>query len=237
MHEGTTWGLRTNVFLWVSIVWLVMALCGLYMVVLVTKGKLLARKRRRAEDIQKAASSVAGVAPDRPRPPFSLLAFCYKYHYALGLIVVVPWLIVIASGILLQVRYELPWAMPQLHKGSKGVPTLKFTDALEKARLIPNVGIAEWKDVWRVYVYPAKGVVSVRAKNHWQVQLDANTGELLDLSVRRTDILEDIHEGKWMGANLWLFLPVHVLSVVLWILGVIMGFRSILTSVKRRQSK
>ena len=150
---------------------------------------------------------------------------------------IVPWFIVIASGILLQVRYELPWVMPELQKGRGGTPTLEFTDALEKARLIPNVGIAEWKDVWRVYVYPAEGVVSIRAKNFWQAQFDAKSGELLDLSVRRTDLIEDVHEGNWMGANLWLFLPIHVLSVVLWILGVIMGFKSIVTAIKRRPVK
>ena len=237
MHEGTTWGLRMNVFLWVSIVWLVLAFCGLYLIVLVTKGKLVAWKQRRSDASQMAANNIATLPPRRPRPRFSLLAFCYKYHYVLGMFVIVPWLIVITSGILLQVRYELPWVMPELQKGSEGAPTLQFTDALKKARFIPIAGIAEWKDVWRVYVYPSKGVVSIRAKNFWQIQFDANSGELLDLSVRRTDVLEDVHEGRWMGVNLWLFLPIHVLSVMLWILGVIMGFRSIVTTIKRRPVK
>ena len=84
MHEGTTWGLRFNVFLWISIVWLVMVICGLYLLVIETKNVLLGRNRRRAADFQMAANGVATLAPGKAPRPFNLLAFCHKYHYVLG---------------------------------------------------------------------------------------------------------------------------------------------------------
>ena len=44
------------------------------------------------------------------------------------------------------------------------------------------------------------------------------------MATRRTDWLEDIHEGKWMGLNLWLFLPVYILSLILWLTGTIVAY-------------
>ena len=75
-----------------------------------------------------------------------------------------------------------------------------------------------------MYVYPNKETTIIRAKNRQELQIDSKTGEVLQLAVRRTDWLEDIHEGKWMGLNLWLFLPVHILSVILWITGAIVAY-------------
>ncbi len=61
-------------------------------------------------------------------------------------------------------------------------------------------------------------------KNRQEFQIDSTTGDLLQVAVRRTDWLEDIHEGKWMGMNLWLFLPVHILALLLWITGAFVAY-------------
>ncbi len=232
MHEGTTWGLRLWVFLPVALIALVLSLTGFYLIVQVTAGKLRTRKRRRAAQAQQQSSAGNPAAPASNRR-FNLMAFCRKYHYALGIVVIAPWMIVAASGVLLQIRYEVPWVMPQLHKGIGRVPTVEFEDVLASARLLPNAGVKDWKDVWRVYVYPNRGIISIRAKNRQQIQFDAQTGELLDVSVRRTDFIEDIHEGKWMGMNLWLFLPVHFASTLLWMLGVFLWGRSLFSRRKK----
>ncbi len=236
MHEGATWGLRLWVFLPVAVIAIFLPITGSYLLIQVTRGKLRSRRRRRVAASQTPTGDVTSLPP-AARRRFNLMVFCRKYHYFLGFIVLVPWLIVAVSGLLLQVRYEVPWVMPQLLKGSEGAPTLQFTDALNTAKLIPQIGVSDWNDVWRLYVYPNQGVVSIRAKNLWQIQIDAQTGELLDLAVRRTDLMEDIHEGKWMGANLWLFLPVHVLSVILWLFGTILWLESIFSSKSRNVDK
>jgi len=77
---------------------------------------------------------------------------------------------------------------------------------------------------WRVYIYPDKGITTIRAKNRQEFQIDSTTGEVLQVAVRRTDWLEDVHEGKWKGLNLWLFLPVHILSLILWLTGTIVAY-------------
>ena len=236
MHEGTTWGLRLWVFLPVAVITILMPVSGSYLLIQVTRDKLRSRRPRRVAASQTPAGNVTSLQP-AARRRFNPMEFCRKYHYFMGFIVLVPWLIVVTSGLILQVRYEFPWIMPQLQKGSEGAPTLQFTDALNTAKLIPQIGVSDWNDVWRIYVYPNQGVVSIRTKNRWQIQLDAQTGELLDLAVRRTDLLEDIHEGRWMGANLWLFLPVHVLSVFLWLFGVTLWLELTFSSKPRKVDK
>lgn len=42
-----------------------------------------------------------------------LKSWMLTYHYWLGWIVIIPWAFVISSGLLLQVRYELPWVEPK----------------------------------------------------------------------------------------------------------------------------
>ncbi|MFG6100865.1 hypothetical protein U2F10_01340 [Leptothoe sp. EHU-05/26/07-4] len=57
-----------------------------------------------------------------------------------------------------------------------------------------------------------------------KTQVAAATGDVLQVAVRRTDWLEDVHEGKWHELNLWLFLPVHVLSLLLWLTGTVVAY-------------
>ncbi len=132
-----------------------------------------------------------------------------------------PWVIV--SGLALQVRYEVPWVLPTVHPGQGTIPTMEFADMLAKAQQEPTYGVTSWKDVWRVYVYPNRGISTIRAKNRWEFQFDSARHDIVQIAVRRTDLIEDIHEGKLfgLGENLWLFLPIHILSIALWCTGTI----------------
>ena len=237
MHEGTTWGARLWLFLPVGIATFGLWCAGFYLVVVTTGPRW---RRWRAARARSAAIAAAVILAPAEKPAtvarhFNFEMFLRKYHYWFALIVLAPWFVVIVSGLVLQVRYEVPWVLPPLQQGSRGDPTLEFGEALKAAQKIPDIGVSNWKDVWRIYVYPRDGVVQVRAKNNWEVQLDARTGAVLHVAMRRTDWIEDIHEGSWMGANIWLFLPVHVLSLVLWLSGVVMSVRdSVRRSAKPR---
>lgn len=147
-----------------------------------------------------------------------------NWHYWLGWVVIIPWAFVISSGLLLQVRYEVPWVMPVQQQGQGTVPQLQFTQILATARQYPEYGVENWEDVWRMYVYPDRGISTIRAANKQEFQIDSTTGEVLQVAVRRTDWLEDLHEGNWMGLNLRLFLPVHILSLILWLTGTIVAY-------------
>lgn len=159
----------------------------------------------------------------RPRR-LRLKSLMLTYHYWLSWIVIIPWAFVISSGLLLQVRYEVPWVMPVQQQGQGQVPQVEFVQALSIAREYTEYGVRDWSDVWRMYVDPDRGITTIRAKNRQEFQIDSATGDVLQIATRRTDWLEDIHEGKWMGLNLWLFLPVHILSLILWLTGTIVAY-------------
>ena len=240
MHEFSTWHARLWLGLPVRLGFLVLFVTGVYLNIKMLPARLKSlswlQKLRGKTDRSTESKNTSRVQDtevlseaqktNRDGRPWRLRlrSWLLKYHYWLGWIVIIPWAFVISSGLLLQVRYEVPWVMPTLQQGQGKVPQIEYAQVLETARQLPEYGVQEWKDIWRVYIYPNKGVTTIRAKNRQEVQIDSSTGDVLQVAIRRTDWLEDIHEGKWMGLNLWLFLPVHILSLVLWLTGAIVAF-------------
>ncbi|MFG6093832.1 PepSY domain-containing protein [Leptothoe sp. ISB3NOV94-8A] len=236
MHDFSTWHARLWLGIPVRLGFLILFLTGVYLNIKMTPVRLKKLFQNSFKQMSKnpvTASKTLGVAQTVAAPQtvikdgrpwrLRLKSWLLTYHYWLGWIVIIPWAFVIFSGLLLQVRYEVPWVMPVLQQGQGTVPAIEFTQALETAQQRPSYGVEDWKDVWRLYVYPDQGVTTIRAKNHQELQLDSATGDILQVAVRRTDWLEDVHEGKWHELNLWLFLPVHVLSLLLWLTGTVVA--------------
>ncbi|MEM9272725.1 MAG: PepSY-associated TM helix domain-containing protein [Cyanobacteria bacterium P01_F01_bin.143] len=238
MHEFSAWHARIWLGVPVRLGFLVLFLTGVYLNFKMLPARLKSLWRTVKKKIEKpvVSQNTSEVQEENTLPTkqknnrdgrplrLRLKSWLLKYHYWLGWIVIIPWAFVISSGLLLQVRYEVPWVMPTVQQGQGTVPQIEFVQVLETARQTPEYDIQEWKDIWRVYVYPNKGITTIRAKNREELQLDSETGEVLQIATRRTDWLEDIHEGKWMGMNLWLFLPVHILSLILWITGAFVAY-------------
>jgi hypothetical protein len=87
--------------------------------------------------------------------------------------------------------------------------------------------VQSWKDITRIDIRPAKGVMKVLAKNNWEVQLDSATGQVLQVAYRRSDLIESFHDGSWFGdwAKLGVFLPAALILLVLWITGLVLFFQ------------
>jgi uncharacterized iron-regulated membrane protein len=145
-----------------------------------------------------------------------------KLHRWATLLVVVPFFIVLVSGLLLQVKKEIAWIQPPTQTGSAPGLALSFEEILSAARAADAAGIASWDDVDRLDVRPDKGVVKVRGTNGWEVQVDTHTGSVLHVAERRSDVIEAIHDGSWFhdAAKLWIFLPSALVVLGLWITGV-----------------
>ena len=156
-------------------------------------------------------------------------------HLWLSLVIFIPVIIVIASGLLLQVKKEFDWIQPPTQKAQNSRPTLSFDNVLNAVRQVPQANLNDWDDIDRLDVRPAKGIIKVRGKNHWEVQLNAQTGDVLQVDYRRTDTIEAIHDGSWFfdGAKLWLFLPAAILLFVLWVTGIVM----LITTLKSKYRK
>ncbi len=67
-----------------------------------------------------------------------------------------------------------------------------------------------------------KGVVKVRCKNRYEVQIDTETAEILHVAFRRSDLIESIHDGSYFNEHfkLWVFLPAGIMLAALLITGV-----------------
>jgi uncharacterized iron-regulated membrane protein len=160
-----------------------------------------------------------------------------KSHHWGAIVILIPVVIIIGSGILLQVKKEIDWIQPQTIAGSvKNSPSISFDRILTIAKTIPEAKIQSWKDIDRLDVRIQKGIVKVRSQNNWEVQIDTQTGEVLQTAYRRSDIIESIHDGSWFHdkVKLWIFLPTGIVLFILWITGLYMLILPYIVKWKRK---
>ena len=147
-----------------------------------------------------------------------------KIHYWGSIIIIIPVLIVIGTGLLLQIKKQLTWVQPATVKTSVRELPLNFSQILTVAKSVEQAEINSWKDVDRLDVRPGKGVTKIRAKNRWEIQIHNATAEILAINYRRSDLIESIHDGSWFhdDAKLWLFLPAAIILLILSLTGLYM---------------
>ena len=145
---------------------------------------------------------------------------------------------VIGTGLLLQVKKEFPAIQPPTARGGEHTLSLDFETILAQAKTVPELGVESWEDVDRLDVRPGPNIVKVRGKNHWEVQLDASNGNILQSMPRHSDLIESLHDGSWFhrNAKLWLFLPSGILTLVLWATGLYLWFLPKLANRRKRRS-
>lgn len=162
-----------------------------------------------------------------------------KIHRWGAIIVALPFLVVLVTGLFLQLKKDVSWIQPESIEGVSTTPSITFEEILAASKTIPEAEISSWEDINRLDVRPEKGMVKVRANNHWEIQIDTKTGEVLQSTFRRSDIIEMIHDGSWFheSAKLWIFLPTGIIVTALWITGIYMFFIPMLNKRKNRIRK
>ncbi len=159
-----------------------------------------------------------------------------KIHKWGSIIIALPLLVVCVTGILLLVKKQFSFIQPPTIKGTSATPTLHFEQVLTAAKSVESAEITSWKDIDRLDVRPNKGLIKIRSNNDVEIQIDSGTAEVLHVAVRRSDFIESIHDGTFFekNANLWLMLPVGIISVILLITGVILFFQPYFKKKKRK---
>lgn len=157
------------------------------------------------------------------------------FHRWGSIIALLPITIIIFSGIVLQLKKVSSYVQPPTQSGSGTEPAIDFDRILEVARTVPEAEIETWEDVDRLDVRPGKGVVKVRCKNRYEVQIDAETAEILQVAFRRSDLIESIHDGSFFNEHfkLWVFLPAGIVLALLLVTGVHLFFLPYLARRKR----
>ncbi len=233
VHDGSEWGMRLWLFLPVALLIVYLSISGFYLGVMETSRKLRTRRQRKA---RQAIESEPRAGVSSHKRSFNLLSFCLRYHYWFAVIVILPWMLVISSGLMLQLRSEIPGVDPGLQQAVGSTPTLSYPRVLDIATTIPELQVQKWDDIWRIYTYPGNGVMTVRTQRGVRAQLDASTGKVLAVEPYSRDFWEDLHEGLigrhqphtgspfgslQVDLRFWLFLPVQLIVLLLWLTGVI----------------
>ena len=145
--------------------------------------------------------------------------------------------IIMLTGIVLQLKKESAWIQPPTRSGSSQSLQISFDHILEVAKTVPEAQITGWEDIDRLDVRPEQGIVKVRGKNRWEVQIDTKTGEILQVATRRSDLIESIHDGSFFHSSVkrWVFLPVGLILVGLWGTGLYLFALPYLTRMKRKR--
>lgn len=145
-----------------------------------------------------------------------------KIHRVGAIITALPVLIVIVTGLVLQVKKEFEWIQPGTAKSEAMGMEASFDQVLEAVKTVKEAGVQSWDDIDRLDVRPDKGVIKVRAKNRWEVQLASADAKVLQVAYRRSDFFEELHDGSWFsdGAKLWIFLPSAIIMFLLWLTGI-----------------
>jgi uncharacterized iron-regulated membrane protein len=137
-------------------------------------------------------------------------------------VIALPLLLILCSGMLLLLKKQISWIQPATMRGQEDTPTLTFDEIMGIARTTPEAEIQSWDDIERLDVRPSRGIIKIRAKNNWEIQIDHTSGAVLQTEYRRSDIIESIHDGSFFfeRAKPWMFLTVAAGFLLLWITGV-----------------
>jgi uncharacterized iron-regulated membrane protein len=162
-----------------------------------------------------------------------------KVHYWGAIAASLPVLVMIVSGVLLMLKKDWGWVQPPEQPGSGTVPAVTLDWLLEAARSVPDAGIASWDDVDRFDIRPGKGIAKIQGRHTLvEVQVDLVTGEVLQSAIRRSDLLEAIHDGSWFHerVKLGLFLPAGLVLLALWVTGMYLFFLPVVVRARRRRN-
>ena len=146
-----------------------------------------------------------------------------KIHHWATVFIALPLLIIIGSGVLLQIKKQSVWIQPMENRGSSKVPQVEFAKILASVIQEAELGVSGWNDINKLDVRPSKGLVKVILENGFEVQIDLGSGEVLQTAYRRSDLIESIHDGSFFGGDivkLGLFLPTGIALFLMWFTGV-----------------
>ncbi len=146
-----------------------------------------------------------------------------KIHHWTSFAAAIPLLVIISSGVLLQMKKQWDWVQPPEKRGTGTVPAIDFDRILTTLKAAPDLGVTGWDDVDRLDVRPGRGVAKVTLKSRWEAQIDLGSGALMQTAYRRSDLIESIHDGSFFAGDwtkLGIFLPAGIVLLLLWITGV-----------------
>lgn len=158
-------------------------------------------------------------------------------HYWGAIIAALPLVVMIGAGILLMLKKEVAWIQPaSMRSEQAGVPLTSIRTLFDAAAGDERFHVTSWQDLDRIDIKPEKGIVKFIAKSGLEAQVDLYSADVLQVAERRSDLIEAIHDGSYFAdwIKLYVFLPVGIFLLGLWITGLYLFIR---TEYKKAQSR
>ncbi len=159
-------------------------------------------------------------------------------HYWGSLLIIIPFGLVVVSGLLLMLKKDVSWIQPPTQAGAVAdvAPSLSLAELFATAKRVPQLEVEHWTDLKRVDVKVDRGVIMFVSRNDWEAQIDTETNQVLDVAYRRSDIIESLHDGSFFSAEVkrYVFLPSGAVLLLLWLTG---AYLFILPQIKRLQKR
>ncbi|RXG22348.1 PepSY-associated transmembrane protein [Leeuwenhoekiella polynyae] len=155
-------------------------------------------------------------------------------HRAMGALLFVFFFVISVSGLLLGIKKNSgDILLPKTQKGTTTDLTkwLPLEDLKEKALLVLHDSVSSELDTKlnRIDVRSEKGIVKfIFDKHYYGIQLDGATGEVLHIGKRRSDVIENIHDGSiidnYLGTSGYFKLIYTVIMSIALLLFTLTGF-------------
>lgn len=158
-------------------------------------------------------------------------------HHWVSIFIAMPLLLIIVSGLFLQLKKDINWIQPPSVRGeSDATPMVSHEVLLAAATSIPQTAGLKWSEFDRIDYKVDRGMVKFMTLEGWEVQVDTTNGSILSVAERRSDFFEKLHDGSYFGDTVkyYVILPTAVCLFSLWITGLYMF---IYPYVKRASNK
>lgn len=158
-----------------------------------------------------------------------------KLHKWMALVSALPLLLMLITGVLLSISPQVGFLQPKNAAASGSGLSIPFEKILIAARSVPEAQIVEWSDIAQIDSRPSAGLVRVRAKNYFEIQIDGHTGAVLNSAPRWKTLLITLHDGAWFGNGIryGIFVPTAFVTLALWLTGLLIWWIPILQRRKR----
>lgn len=166
--------------------------------------------------------------------------FFWHTHKWVGISVAAFLILIAGTGFLLLLKKEFAWIQPPTQQGAEGhfATFISLEEAWKRVEAEGHPDFRSLDDLERIDVRPHKRVYKLRSKHgHSEIQVDAMTGAILSVDTRRSDFIETLHDGSWIGKPVHDYLmPIVALCVLFLALsGCWLWVRPFFTRRKRRR--
>ena len=133
--------------------------------------------------------------------PANLIRVLRKIHRTIAIFLFAFFLVVSVTGLLLGWKKNsggliLPPSSTGISKDLKTWLPIDSLRGIAVRALHDSVSVSLSDELERIDARPQKGMVKfVFADDYWEIQLDGTTGKVLLVERRRSDIIENIHDG------------------------------------------